>query len=55
MQDAAGFVLPWGRKHPAPRKDLLEAVMGRGRVDWGMRSCLGSGVRRLRGIIDSGG
>lgn len=29
MEDVGGYVLPWGRKHPAPREDLLECLKGR--------------------------
>ncbi|OIW31222.1 NAD(P)-binding protein [Coniochaeta ligniaria NRRL 30616] len=26
MEDVGGFVIPWGRKHPAPRGDLLKCM-----------------------------
>lgn len=26
MEDVGGFVIPWGRKHPAPRQDLLKCM-----------------------------
>ncbi|KAH8908084.1 NAD(P)-binding protein [Coniochaeta sp. PMI_546] len=26
MEDVGGLILPWGRKHPAPRKDLLKCM-----------------------------
>jgi NAD(P)-dependent dehydrogenase (short-subunit alcohol dehydrogenase family) len=31
MQDQAGYVIPWGRKQTAPRKDLVASIEGTGR------------------------
>lgn len=27
MKDGGGYVVPWGRRHPSPRKDLVEALV----------------------------
>ena len=29
MEHAGQYIIPWGRIHPSPRKDLLEALKGK--------------------------